>query len=306
MILNRIHTAIHPKLRFNQNGFQQKCTTVMQILALRRIIKKVKKNNLPAVLTFIDFRKAFDSIHRGEMLKILKAYEVPDHLLRTIESSYTETMAEVVSPDGEIAVFELLAAVLQGDTLAPYIFIIVLDYALRQATKVHDKLGFTIKPARTERIRPVMLTDLDFAEGIVLLSDQMEEAQQLLTKVEIECNKVGLHLNAKKTEYMAFNCNEGILKTVKNDTIKKVLDFKYLGSRMLSLKKDIKIRKVLAWSGMNDMKEIWSSNLTRGLKKRIFLAVIVHSHVRMRDVDTHQDHAKVTRWLLYTNAPDGS
>ena len=54
----------------------------------------------------------------------------------------------------------------------------------------------------------------------------MGEAQQLLTRVETECNKVGLHLNAKKTEYTAFNCDEGTLKTVKNDTIKKVFDFK--------------------------------------------------------------------------------
>ena len=52
--------------------------------------------------------------------------------------------------------------------------------------------------------------------------------------METECNKVGLHLNAEKTEYMVFNCDEGILKTVKNDTIKKVFDFKYLGSRMMS------------------------------------------------------------------------
>ena len=53
-----------------------KRTTVAQILALRRIIEEVKKNNLPAVLTFIDFKKAFDSIHRIKMMKILKAYGI--------------------------------------------------------------------------------------------------------------------------------------------------------------------------------------------------------------------------------------
>ena len=52
-----------------------------QILALRRIIEEVKKNNLTAVLCFIDFKKAFDSIHRGTMMKILKAYGVPPNLL---------------------------------------------------------------------------------------------------------------------------------------------------------------------------------------------------------------------------------
>ena len=61
MILNRIRSVIDPKLRVNQNGFRPKRTTVAQILALRRIIEEVKRNNLPAILTFIDFKKAFDS-----------------------------------------------------------------------------------------------------------------------------------------------------------------------------------------------------------------------------------------------------
>src|SRR6056300_1363575 len=80
MILNRIRCIIDPLLRINQNGFRSKRTTVAQILTLRRIIEGVKENNLKAVLTFIDFKKAFDSIHRGKMLGILKAYGIPPNL----------------------------------------------------------------------------------------------------------------------------------------------------------------------------------------------------------------------------------
>lgn len=75
-------------------------TTVAQILALRRIIEEVKKNNFTAVLFFTDFKKAFDSIDQGIMLKILKAYGVPPNLLRVIEAMYKGTRAKVVTPDG--------------------------------------------------------------------------------------------------------------------------------------------------------------------------------------------------------------
>ena len=41
---------------------------------------------------------------------------------------YTDTKANV----GETELFDILAGVLQGDTLAPYLFIIALDYALEK------------------------------------------------------------------------------------------------------------------------------------------------------------------------------
>jgi len=73
MILNRIRPAIDPHLRKNQNGFRPGRTTTSQILALRRIIEGVKDKKLPAILLFIDLKKAFDTIHRAKLIKILKA-----------------------------------------------------------------------------------------------------------------------------------------------------------------------------------------------------------------------------------------
>ena len=140
------------KLRYNQNGFRSKRTTVAQILTLRRIIEGVKANSLPAIITFIDFKKAFDSIHRGKMIQILRAYGIPPNLLRAIEKMYSGTKAKVVTPDGETELFDITAGVLQGDTLAPFLFVIVLDYAMRKALGDDEKdLGFTITPRRSRR-----------------------------------------------------------------------------------------------------------------------------------------------------------
>ena len=60
------------------------------------------------------------------MIKILKAYDVPPNLLKAIQKMYENTRAKVISPDGETEYFNILAGVLQGDTLAPYLFVIVL------------------------------------------------------------------------------------------------------------------------------------------------------------------------------------
>ena len=93
MILNRIRPELDTHLRANQNGFRVGRTTVGHILALRRIIEGIRSNNLPAIITFIDFKKAFDTIHRGRMLQILKAYGVPDQLINAIADIYKDTKA---------------------------------------------------------------------------------------------------------------------------------------------------------------------------------------------------------------------
>ena len=107
LILNRIRSVIDIRLRVNQNGFRPKRSTVAQKLTLRRIIEGVKANNIEAVMTFIDFKKAFDSIHRGKMMRILKAYGIPPNLLQAIEMMYTNTKAKVFSPDGETEMFDI-------------------------------------------------------------------------------------------------------------------------------------------------------------------------------------------------------
>ena len=117
----------------NQNGFRSGRTTTSQILVLRQLIEGVKDKNLEAILIFIDFKKAFDTIHRGKMIAILKAYRIPEELVTAISIMYDYTTAKVITPDGETETFNILAGVLQGDTLAPYLFVIVIDYVTRTA-----------------------------------------------------------------------------------------------------------------------------------------------------------------------------
>ena len=106
LLRNRIEPKIDNILRKNQNGFRRNRSMTSQILTTRR--------NLQAILLFVDFTKAFDSIHRGKMEQILLAYGLPKETVAAITILYRNTKVKVRSPDGDI-----LAGVLQGDTLAP-------------------------------------------------------------------------------------------------------------------------------------------------------------------------------------------
>ncbi len=120
MILNRIRPKLHPLVRPYQYGLRTGRTTFNQILALGRVIEGIKEYNLKPVMTFIDFKKAFYMVHRGMMLKILKAYGIPDSLVAAIEGIYKYTRARVLTPDGMMEEFQIHS---DGDTLTPYTFV---------------------------------------------------------------------------------------------------------------------------------------------------------------------------------------
>ena len=177
IILNRTQPKIDPHLRSNQNVLRPGSSTTAQILALRRLLKGVKERNLKATVVFIDFKKVFDSIHRGKMLKILRAYGVPEQLVSAIGLLYTGTKAKIPLPDEETEVLKILAGALQRDILAPYIFTIIIGYAIRQAIG-NDALesGFILDRKRIRRRNPNVITDLDFADDIALMTEELEQA----------------------------------------------------------------------------------------------------------------------------------
>ena len=275
MLLKRIRPHIEHILRKNQNGFRPGRSTTSQILALRRIIEGVKARNLPCIITFVDFKKAFDSVDRAKMFTILSAYGIPEKIIQAISIMYENTKAKVLSPDGETEYFDVTAGVLQGDTLAPLLFIIIVDYILRQAIKNNEKLGFTLNKTtrRNQQLGCNTISDLDYADDLALLADIEKDAQALLTSLEKAAAPFGLYVNHIKTEVMPINTTATI-KTVEGKILKIVEDFKYLGAWVDTTARDIEIRKALAWAAIVKLDKVWQSNMSRSLKIEFFRATV--------------------------------
>ena len=225
---------------------------------------------------FVDFSKAFDSVNRKAMLHILLNYGIPEEIVNAIAIMYDNPSSFVQTLDGSTKEFFTTTEILQGDTLAPYLFAIVVDYLLRQSIDTLKSKGIDIMPSKTSREKDKYLTDLDYADDIALTAMLLQDAQDLLSSLEDASAKVGLFLNAKKTEYMSINGNEGPASILSRDgtQLKEVTDFKYLGSFVADSKKDFLTRKAQAWKACNKLHIIWQSNISRKTKLDFFRACV--------------------------------
>ena len=68
----------------------------------------------------------------------------------------------------------------------------------------------------------MIVKDLNFA---------MEQAQEVLQRLDTEAEKIGLYCNAKKTKVQTFNQEKPFIIKAKNgETLKEVKNFKCLGA----------------------------------------------------------------------------
>ena len=169
-------------------------------------------------------------MYRGKMKEILSAYGIPKETVHAIMIMYQDTRSMVRSCDGNTDFFDISAGVLQGYTLAPYIFITCLDYVLIKALDKNNELGFTLAKRKSKRYPAMKITDADYADDLAVLADVLKDATFLLHSIERTAKEIGLYLNANKTEFICFNqdASQG-MKSLNGEKIKQMEDFKYLG-----------------------------------------------------------------------------
>ena len=85
-----------------------------------------------------------------------------------------------------------MAGVLQGDTLAPYQFLICLDYVLWMS------IGFTLEKASGRWYPAETIMDTYYADDRVVLVDTSTQDESLLHSLERAAEGNGLDVNAEK------------------------------------------------------------------------------------------------------------
>jgi hypothetical protein len=183
--------------------------------------------------------------------------------------SYHNTTSRVRTPHGPSKPFSTTSGVLQGDTLAPFLFIVMLDYVLRRSLLETDSYSLQSNP-------PIYLPALAFADDIALLCPTPEAAQSQVTRLHNEAAKVGLRISPSKTEVLHIGLNNPApIKLPSGEILKTTTDFRYLGIQVLHPDSVFNERYAQAWRVCISLKEIFHSpSIEDSTKARLFRALV--------------------------------
>ena len=197
VLRNRLIPALNKRLLNQQSGFRPGRSTTEQIAAIRCVVEACKTRQKSASIVFVDFRKAFDSISRPAIAWLLEQHGVPQLLVQAVMDFYNRSSAFVQTPDGPSPEFPTTSGVLQGDTLSPFLFVVVMDFVIRRALEERD--GFIVAQRRSSRYPAIRLTCLAYADDIALTCCDPDAAQRAVGRLMEEGERVGLRINFNKT-----------------------------------------------------------------------------------------------------------
>ena len=94
LLLNRLYPVINEQLRVYQAGFR-KNNCAEQIHVLERILEGFDQKQLPLVISFVDFQKAFDSVDRAVIWAIFKHYGLFLKIILAIKCFHVSSVSRV-------------------------------------------------------------------------------------------------------------------------------------------------------------------------------------------------------------------
>jgi len=157
-------------------------------------------------------------------------------IVAAIMEMYKDTSSRVMVNGQFSKLFYITKGVLQGDTLAPFLFIIVLDYVLK-VTELGN-FGVQTHPDKSLHERTWQMT-------LCSWTPSSERANEHLTCLQENAGYVGLVINLMKTKALFLNCEPTSLVVLEGE-VAQVEDFCYLGSMVSSPLQDLRRRRGMA------------------------------------------------------------
>ena len=214
-----------------QGGFRTERGCPDQILIFREIMASRKERGLPTLTTFVDVRKAYDTVWREKAYVEMHDAGINGKLWRQLQVMHCGLTRRVMHPLGLTDPFDVDRGVAQGAVESPWVYSIFIDGLARELKAAG--LGIMVAGRRV----PLLM----YADDVVLLASTPRELKAMNAVVTEFARRNRFEYNGKKSGVMVFNGSAALRKTVSNSSwtlsgkkVKVVNTYTYLGAVTVS------------------------------------------------------------------------
>ncbi|MEW8545054.1 MAG: reverse transcriptase family protein [Candidatus Thiodiazotropha sp.] len=206
-----------------QFGFQPQKSTVDCIFLFHSILSKTLSQGEKLYCSFVDFRRAFDTVNRRYLWQKLIRDGISSRMVNSLKAMYENVKTCVKFKNRYSNFFSSNIGLKQGDPLSAILFVFFINDLIENVGLHDNRYSFSIQD--------VNLFMLLYADDVVLFSKSPDALQRMLDKLHSYSTSWDLTVNTEKTKIMIFENGRKTLKTFHfGDIVLDVVDsFKYLG-----------------------------------------------------------------------------
>jgi len=296
VLLNRLLKHLEQgHLPESQCGFRAGRGTTDMVFAARQLQEKSMEQHQDLYMTFVDLTKAFDTVSREGLWKIMSKFGCPDRFVTIVKQFHDGMMARVLDDGSASDPFQVTNGVKQGCVLAPTLFSLMFSAMLMDAFRESSpgipiryrsdgKLFNLRRLQAVTKVKETVIRDLLFADDCALNAATEQEMQQEMDSFSSACDNFGLTISTKKTEVMhqpapGKSYHEPNI-TVKGQRLQAVEHFTYLGStlsRSANIDAEVSNRIAKASSAFGRLrKNVWERRgISQRTKIKVYSAVVL-------------------------------
>ena len=193
VIANRIKPVLPSVISEDQTGFLKGRFIGENIRLIDSIISYCEKKNIPGLLLFVDFEKAFDTLEWNFLQKTISHFNFGPSLLRWVKLFYTDIESCILNNGWCSDLFRLERGVRQGCPLSPYLFILCAEMLANAVRKDTNIKGI--------KVNNIECKISQYADDTTMLLDGSKKSlQACLTLFQEFALISGLSVNSDKTE----------------------------------------------------------------------------------------------------------
>ncbi|CAK1591299.1 unnamed protein product [Parnassius mnemosyne] len=222
MLFNKLKPYVESSLGEYQCGFRPNRSTVDQIFSLRQILEKTFEYNVNTHHLFVDFKAAYDNVHRSFLYQAMMEIGIPTKLVRLTEMTLRNSQSVDRVQTNVSEPFRTNDGLRQGDALSCLLFNIALDKCIRDS-KIETKGTIYHKSVQI----------LGYADDLDVIGRSLPAMESAYLALEKSAAEAGLQVNMAKTKYLKASKDQQILLqgvNIGNNTFASVNDHVYLGS----------------------------------------------------------------------------